>query len=145
MITNIHLKYKCLLVLFSIVSFNSTANVKNKVELNLNEIKSLKKSSRIGYEDDFLFVGKVRDTLKRGNLNIRKGDFIEVLANKNICYDEVRLSFLASKKTLLSITNINIQKIIKVAEGKDYRWFLKILVNTDNGRKSAGCSISYLK
>ena len=135
-------KYSAFILLILITSNVVVAEISHDFEIVFTEIRSLKKSSRVGYENDYLFVARVRDNFEVEKIMIRKGDLIEVLARRNICYDEAKMSFLSMRKTILTIKNVRVQKIVKANENKEYSWFLKIEAFKNDKVNSAGCIIS---
>ena len=128
----------CFFVLHSQSCFS---NDEVKIDLKFSKVISIKKSSKKGFEDTFLFVGNVVDKISVGKNTIRKNELIEVLGPKSICYDEVRLLFLTNKPSQLLISNIIATKLVKAGKGKKYSWFLRIKPNLTDSRSGAGCNL----
>tara|TARA_B100000925_G_scaffold288055_1_gene268377 strand:+ start:71 stop:454 length:384 start_codon:yes stop_codon:yes gene_type:complete len=112
-----------------------------KMDLKFSKITSIKKSSKKGFEDTFLFVGNVVDKISVGKNTLKKNELIEVLGPKSICYDEVRLLFLSNKPSHLIISNIIPTKILKTSKNKKYSWFLRIKPNITDTHSGAGCNL----
>ena len=131
----------CILLAFSENSFSSQGT---PIELNFSNVSSLIKSSKKGFEDYFLFVGKLNKEITIGEEIIKKDVSVEILANMAICYDEVKLSILLTKPFILSITNVSTVMSKKAKANKSYSWFLKIATKTSEKRARAACHLSIL-
>ena len=127
--------------------------VAQEVEITLDQITSVIKPSKIGYENAYLFIGRVvlikdvqeakQGQKKIGSL-IQNGDYIEILTDKSVCYDEVYLSFLLDRKFKLSIKNIKTSMFVPKPNNKEYSFFLKIEPIKDETKVNASCVVSKL-
>ena len=121
----------------------------NKVEIELSNIRSIIKSSKKGYENYYLFIGKVHKLVekkqsKKGIPLLPKNSMVEILLNKGICYEEVKLSFLLNRPFSLKIQNVKKDIFKLTPKKKKYDGFLKVSVVDDNSRPFPSCFIEKL-
>ncbi|MAA80497.1 MAG: hypothetical protein CL916_14670 [Deltaproteobacteria bacterium] len=140
------------LLLWCKVSFSQ------EIEITFDQINSIIKPSKVAYENAYLFIGRVvsikdvqeakQGHKKQGHKNIgsliHTGDYIEILTDKSVCYDEVYLSFLLERKFRLSIKNIKTSMFIPKPNNKEYSFFLKIAPVTNETKSNASCVVSKL-
>ena len=128
-----------------LISFMTVDAKTLKVELK--EIKSIKKSSKIGYENDYLFVAKVEnlsEILSNGKEKalLPKNSFVEILADKNVCYDEVKMALLSSSSMELKITNLKKLFFKNTPKKSEYNGFLKVGLHKTASKQYAGCVLT---
>ena len=123
------------------------AKVSSKVRISLSEIQAIKKSSKKGYESKYLFVGRVIELSEidsNGHVSriLEKDSFIEVMADKSVCFEEVKMALMM--KPPFKLTLINLRKVFykKVKGKKEYTAFVKIEPIIDDQNINAGCVLS---
>ena len=119
-----------------------------EIELKLDQITAVIKSSKVGFEDTYLFIGRVvsindvkQDTQTFSSL-IQKGEYVEVLADKDVCYDEVYLAFLYDQKFTLSIANVQSKLVVPKPKNQEYKLFLSIKPVRGESRLNASCKLT---
>ena len=141
------------LLFFSTVVSGQEMMLKFDQVLTFDRITSVIKSSKVGYEKSYLFIGRIASMthktkgdqeVKNTDFMISAGDYVEVLADQSLCYDEVYLAFLYDQKIRLEITNIQADLFIPKPKNKDYTLFLRIVPIKGDIKVNAGCKLSKL-
>ena len=144
------LTFLSLLILSAVVSGQEMALKFDQV-LTFDRITSVIKSSKAGYENAYLFIGRIApmthqakgdQDVKNADLMISAGQYVEVLADQSLCYDEVYLAFLYDQKITLEITNIQADLFVPKPKNKEYTLFLRIAHIQGDKKVNAGCKLS---
>ena len=139
------------LLLLSTAVFGQEMTLKFDQVLTFDRITSIIKSSKAGYENTYLFVGRIApmnyqakgdQDIKNADLMISAGQYVEVLADQSLCYDEVYLAFLYDQKITLEITNIQADLFVPKPKNKEYTLFLRIVPIQGEKKVNAGCKLS---
>ena len=139
-----------LIALLSLLLFSKFASAQ-ELELKLDQITTVIKSSKVGYENAYLFIGRVASITRRANQNqeeqkpdisVQKGQYIEVLADKSVCYDEVYTAFLYDQNFMLTIANIQADLFVPKPQNKNYAFFLRIVPIQRTTTANASCQLT---
>ena len=88
------------------------------------------------------YQAKGDQDIKNADLMISAGQYVEVLADQSLCYDEVYLAFLYDQKITLEITNIQADLFVPKPKNKEYTLFLRIVPIQGEKKVNAGCKLS---
>jgi hypothetical protein len=120
------------------------ASISSHLEIEVVQVKKLIKSSKKGYENSYLLIGKV-SYIKETELGvethlIKEETTAEILLDKEICYDEVLIMLHSSRKFKLKFSNLD-KKILKFVNKPEYTIFLKSNILKTEDHPSASCSL----
>lgn len=129
-------------VLFVALSAHS-----QELKTEIGQIKSLIKSSKVGYENSYLIIAKTNsltETIDGVDHDLlQSGASIEFLLNKSVCYDEVRVALSSGKMFKLHISNLK-KVLFKIVNKPDYQAFLKADIIQSSATSSASCKLTLL-
>jgi len=134
--------------IISIVILLATFNAHSQeLKTEIGQIKSLIKSSKIGYENSYLIIAKT-NYLKESIDGIdhdlvQSGTYVEFLLDKSVCYDEVKIAISSGQKFKLHISNLK-KVIFKIVNKPDYQAFLKADIIQSASTSSASCKLTSL-
>lgn len=134
-------------VLLIILIMASICVEASSLEIIITNVKSIIKSSKVGYQDSFLVIAKtksIKETLSGvGAELIKEGAVVEFLFSKKVCYDEFKTALSLSKPYRIGITNLK-KDLIKFINKPEYSVFVKASIIKDQKRDAAGCKLSVL-
>lgn len=136
-----------LIILICFINITKAEEENTFLYLEVSEIKSIKKSSKKKYQKHYLFIARINklneiNTENKKHELLPKGSLVEILAKKNICYDEVIAAFSMNKKISFIIKNIR-KSFFKLTPNKEqYQAFIKIDPIVNKEQTNAECSLT---
>ena len=135
---------KILILLNLFIMFNAQSQ---ELKTEIGKIKTLIKSSKVGYENSYLIIAEVVSLVEITDESeddlVKEGTLVEFLLDKSICYDEVKLALMSEKKSTLIISNLK-KKIFKIVNKPDYQAFLIATTLTSPTHSVVGCKLNFL-